>query len=95
MYIRTEQRKNHYVRTSNRGIIHTYVREKQVLVFRCDCCQEVFTRDKGRMDPKRLTNNVYHVCGTCDAKKFAQMKGVEARKVWSMPASSLKTIDQL
>ena len=47
------------------------------------------------MDPKRLTNNVYHVCGTCDAKKFAQMKGVEARKVWSMPASSLKTIDQL
>jgi hypothetical protein len=95
MYIRTENRQNHYVRTSSRGKTHTYVREKQVLVFRCDCCQEVFTRDKGSMDPKRITNNVYHVCGNCDAKKFAQSKGVEARKVWSIPASSLKTLDQL
>jgi hypothetical protein len=95
MYIRIETRQNHHVRTSNRGITHTYVREKQVVVFRCDCCQEVFTRDKGSMDPKRLNNNFYHVCGNCDAKKFAQMKGVEARKVWSMPASSLKTLDQL
>lgn len=95
MYIRTEVRQNHYVRSSNRGKTHTYVREKQVLVFRCDCCTEVFTRDKGSMDPKRLNNNVYHVCSNCDAKKFAQAKGVESRKVWSMPASSLKTLDQL
>jgi len=47
------------------------------------------------MDPKRLNNNFYHVCSNCDAKKFAQSKGVEARKVWDMPVSSLKTIDQL
>lgn len=46
------------------------------------------------MDPKRLTNNVYHVCGDCDAKKFAQEKGVESRRVWDMPVSSLKTLDQ-
>ena len=46
------------------------------------------------MDPKRLTNNYYHVCGSCDAKKFAQEKGVESRKVWDMPVSSLKTIGQ-
>ena len=62
---------------------------------RCDCCQGIFQRDKGDMDPKRLNNTVYHVCGDCDAKKFAQEKGVEARKVWDMPVSSLKTIDQL
>jgi len=55
----------------------------------------VFKRDKGNMDPKRLNNNVYHCCGDCDVKKFAQSKGVEARKVWDMPVSSLKTIDQL
>ena len=95
MILGTEFRENHFVRTSSRGRTHTYSRKKTVIVVRCDCCQEVFTRDKGDMDPKRLTNSVYHVCGTCDAKKFAQSKGVEARKVWDMPVSSLKTIDQL
>jgi len=35
------------------------------------------------------------VCGNCDAKKFAQSKGVEARRVWDMPVSSLKPISQL
>ena len=69
--------------------------KKTVLVMRCDCCGEVFSRDKGSMDPKRVTNAVYHVCGNCDAKKFAQSKGVEARKVWDMPVSSLKPISQL
>jgi hypothetical protein len=54
----------------------------------------VFTRDKGNMDPKRLNNNYYHVCGDCDAKKFAQEKGVESRRVWDMPVSSLKTLGQ-
>jgi hypothetical protein len=95
MIIGTEFRENHYVRTSNRGITHTYKRKKTVMVFRCDCCQGVFNRDKGSMDPKRLNNNFYHVCSDCDAKKFAQEKGVEARNVWNMPVSSLKTLDQL
>jgi hypothetical protein len=95
MYIGNELRTNHYVRVSKKGKTHTYSRKKHVLVFKCDCCQGVFHRDRGEMDPKRLTNNVYHVCADCDVKKFAQSKGVEARKVWSIPASSLKTIDQL
>lgn len=94
MLIRTEFRENHYVRVSSRGKTHTFSRKKTVLVMQCDCCQEVFHRDKGNMDPKRLTNAVYHVCGDCDAKKFAQEKGVEARNVWDMPVSSLKTIDR-
>jgi len=95
MYIGTEFRENYYVRVSSRGKTHTFKRKKTVLVMRCDCCQEVFHRDRGNMDPNRLTNSVYHVCSNCDAKKFAQEKGVEARKVWDMPVSSLKTIDQL
>jgi len=94
MYIGTEFRENFYVRTGKRGTVHTYNRKKRVVVFKCDACHEVFNRDKGSMDPKRLNNNYYHVCGCCDAKKFAQSKGVEARKVWDMPASSLKTIGQ-
>jgi hypothetical protein len=95
MYIGTEFRENHYVRTSNRGKTHTYSRKKTVLVLRCDCCGEVFNRDKGNMDPNRLSNNYYHVCGNCDAKKFAQSKGIESKHVWDMPVSSLKTLGQL
>ena len=64
-------------------------------MLQCDSCSEVIYRDKGSMDPKRINNNFYHVCADCDPKKFAQLKGVEARKIWDIPASSLKTIGQL
>jgi hypothetical protein len=47
------------------------------------------------MDPKRVNNNVYHVCSECDAKKFAQSKGIESKHIWDMPVSSLKTLGQL
>ena len=94
MYLTIESQQTQYVRTSKRGKHHTYMRKKAVLVFKCDCCSGIFKRDKGNMDPKRLNNNYYHVCGDCDAKKFAQEKGVEARRVWDMPVSSLKTLDQ-
>jgi hypothetical protein len=95
MFIRTEFRESHHVRTSNRGITHTYKRKKTVVVLQCDACSEVIYRDKGSMDPKRINNNFYHVCADCDPKKFAQTKGVEARRIWDIPASSLKTISQL
>jgi hypothetical protein len=95
MIIGTEFRENHYVRASNRGKTHTYTRKKTVVVFRCDSCLEVFYRDKGDMDPKRLSNNFFHVCKDCDPKRFAQEKGVQARQIWDMPVSSLKTLDQL
>jgi len=94
MYLGTEYQQTQYMRTSKRGKNHTYFRKKCVVIFRCDCCQGIFKRDKGSMDPNRLNNNYYHVCGNCDAKKFAQMKGVESRRVWDMPVSSLKTLDQ-
>lgn len=95
MYLGQEFIKTSHYRTSKYGTVHAYLRRKTVLQFQCDCCQGFFKRDKGNMDPKRLNNSVYHVCGNCDAKKFAQSKGVESRMVWDMPVSSLKTIDQL
>ena len=95
MYIGTEFIKTAHYRTSKYGNTHAYLRKKTVVLFQCDSCQSVFKRDKGSMDPKRLNNNYYHVCGECDAKKFAQEKGVEARKIWDMPVSSLKTIGYL
>lgn len=95
MYIGTEFIKTAHYRKSKYGTTHAYLRKKTVILFSCDACQEVFKRDKGSMDPKRLNNSYYHVCGDCDAKKFAQSKGVEARMIWDMPVSSLKTIGRL
>lgn len=94
MYLGQEYQHHLHHRKSKCGTVHAYTRQKTVLIFKCDCCQASFKRDRGRMDPHRLTNNYYHVCGDCNAKKFAQSKGVEARMVWNMPVSSLKTLDQ-
>ena len=40
------------------------------------------------MDPKRLSNNYFHVCSCCDAKRFAQKTGVKRKQVWNLKASS-------
>jgi hypothetical protein len=95
MVLGTEYVTTEHTRESKLGKTHTYIRKKTVIVFRCDSCQAVFKRARGTMSPKRLNNNYYHVCSNCDVKKFAQEKGVESRKIWDMPVSSLKTLGQL
>lgn len=95
MIISTEYVITEYTRTSKYGKIHTYFRKKTIIVLRCDNCSLIFNRNKGSMDPARVTNQFYHVCSKCNAKQFAQSKGVERRKIWEMPVSSLKTLDQL
>lgn len=88
MFIRTTVEKTAHVRTSKLGTLHEYYRQLTIVHFRCDCCGEEFTRSKGSIDPKRLSNNYFHVCSNCDAKRFAQRKGVERKRVWDLPASS-------
>lgn len=95
MFIRQEYTTSTHVRPSKLGHMHSYERKKTVLVFRCDSCGELFNREKGAMSPSRISNNFYHVCANCDVKRFAQEKGVERRRIWDMPVSSLKTLDQL
>lgn len=95
MFINLEFVVTYHERTSKLGNIHKYTRNKTIINFRCDSCGEVFQRDKGNIDPKRLNNNFYHVCNNCDVKRFAQEKGVEKRRIWDMPVSSLKNIGQL
>ena len=51
-----------------------------MVIFKCDDCAEEFIRDKGKVDPKRLSDEYSHVCPKCDPKRFAQKKGVEQRK---------------
>lgn len=86
--MKTETYENQYIRRSKCGSEHTYKRKKTIAVFRCDNCDEEFTRDLKHVDRKRLSNNYFHVCSNCDAKRFAQRKGVEQKKIWDLPAST-------
>jgi Zn finger protein HypA/HybF involved in hydrogenase expression len=87
MFIKTEKEVTKYTRTSKLGNTHEYERSKTVAVLRCDNCDVEFKRDLRHMERKRLSNNYFHCCPNCDAKRFAQRKGVEQKKIWDMPAS--------
>jgi predicted RNA-binding Zn-ribbon protein involved in translation (DUF1610 family) len=95
MLIKNDYIISEYQRVSKLGKLHTYSRKKEIFTFSCDNCGEIFIRERGKMDPNRLSNNVYHVCGNCDAKRFAQQKGIESKHIWDLPVSSLKSINQL
>lgn len=95
MFIQTSTITSQHVRKSKCGKEHQYNRSKTIVHFRCDNCAVEFTRDKGSIDPKRLSNNYFHVCSCCDAKRFAQRKQVERKKVWDLPASSTLPIGKI
>ena len=95
MFIKDEVIITEHVRASKKGKYHPYKRRKTVCRFVCDACEKEFMRDKGSVDPKRLTNHYHHVCSVCDPKRFAQKKGVEKRKKLNLPADGLITIDEL
>ena len=95
MFIKEFKEETRHVRKSKSGTEHAYTRKCTYAVFRCDNCDEEFVRPRGSMDPKRLNNNYFHVCSECDAKTFAQRKGVELKQVWNMSASSSTPIGKL
>lgn len=87
MFLKKKTVETRYERTSKLGATHEYHRKKTVALFRCDNCDEPFERDLKHIDSKRLSNNYFHCCSDCDAKRFAQRKGVDKKKIWDMPAS--------
>jgi len=95
MFKRLDVNITHYYRKSKLGNVHPFKRKKQIAVFECDNCGEEFSRDKGKVDPRRLSDNYFHVCPNCDPKRFAQKRGVEKRLVWNMPADTDKPISSL
>jgi protein-arginine kinase activator protein McsA len=88
MFLKKENRITEYLRTSKLGAEHSYTRSKTVALFRCDNCNDTFERDLKQIDYRRLSNNYFHVCSNCDAKRFAKRKAVERKAIWDMPASS-------
>lgn len=87
MFLNQKIQKTRYTRKSKHGIEHQYYRKKIIAVFRCDSCGDTFERELKKISRQRLSNNYFHCCSNCDAKRFAQKKGVEKKKIWDMPAS--------
>lgn len=95
MYIDIFYEQHTYLRPSKSGHEHTYTRQRAMVRFRCDNCSEIFVRQRGKMNPKRLNNNYFHVCSQCDAKRFGQSKRIQKKEMWEMKASSLEDISKL
>lgn len=95
MFLKEFTEKTKHVRKSKNGTEHPYYRNCTYAVFRCDNCGTEFTRPRGSMDPKRLSNNYFHVCNNCDAKRFAQKRGANKRNMWKLKASSDIPISKL
>lgn len=95
MFIQEFTKQTRHTRKSKLGVEHEYYRTSTYAVFRCDNCDAEFSRPRGKMDPKRLSNNYFHVCSNCDAKRFAQKRGVERKQVWNLHASSTIPISKL
>jgi hypothetical protein len=92
MFIKIRKVKTEYTRKSKIGKSHIYSRYKTVIVFKCDSCNVMFERDSGHIDPKRINNEVTHVCKNCNQKQFAQKIGVENRNFWNQSVDSDKKI---
>lgn len=88
MFLKLKNVKSEFVRKSKLNKLHVYHRIKTVACFNCDSCDGYFERDLKHMDRKRLNNNYFHCCASCDAKRFAQRKSVERKKIWNLPAST-------
>ena len=95
MFLGEVKKRSRHTRCSKLGHEHEYFRERTYVILRCDNCGTEFDRLRGSMDPKRLNNNVFHVCANCDAKRFAQKRGVQAKQVWNLNASSNLPIGKL
>jgi predicted nucleic-acid-binding Zn-ribbon protein len=95
MFIREYKSQTRHTRKSKTGKEHTYKRDVTLVVMRCDNCNTEFERARGSMDPKRISNNYFHVCKNCDSKVFAQKMGVTKKNIWDMPASSDLDISKL
>jgi hypothetical protein len=88
MLIETKKVTTEYTRASKCNKSHTYTRTKTLVVIQCDSCQTLFEREQGKMSKQRISSDYYHVCSTCDPKRFAQKRGAERRKIWNLSADS-------
>ena len=79
MYLKTE-----IVETEHQGYrkgkLVTVKRKKKVFHLKCDNCGKNYTREKGRMDEKRLNGEYSHYCPECPTYSLAAKKSNALRK---------------
>lgn len=95
MYLNETIVEKKFTRKSKNGQFHSYTRKQRIVNLKCDCCGNNFSRPRGSMDPKRLSNNYFHVCNNCNAKQFAQKRSVEKNHQWELTASSKLPVGRL
>lgn len=95
MYINETVIEKKFTRKSKNGTIHSYSRKQRIVNLKCDNCGKNFSRPRGSMDPKRLSNNYFHVCETCNAKRFAQKRSIEKNNKWKLTAGSHLPVGRL
>jgi formylmethanofuran dehydrogenase subunit E len=95
MYVSETIVEKKFTRKSKNGCCHSYLRKQRIVNLKCDNCGEMFARPRGSMDPKRLSNNYFHVCNKCNAKQFAQKRSIEKNNTWKLTASSALPIGRL
>lgn len=95
MFIETKTIVTEHERLSKLGRLYKFNRKKTIAVFRCDNCNQNFSRDLKHVSRKRLSNNYFHCCQECDSKRFAQKKGAERKIIWEKTVSSLDDISKL
>ena len=95
MYISETVVEKEFKRKSKNGLEHSYTRKQRIVNLKCDDCGLSFTRPRGSMDPKRLSNNYFHVCERCNAKQFAQKRSVQRNCQWKLTASSNLPVGRL
>jgi hypothetical protein len=95
MLLETKKISVQYTRKSSLGVEHTYSRIRTLAVLKCNSCLSVFERELGKMDHRRIHEDFQHVCPNCNPKKFAQARGVENRRLWSLPVDSDVKINKL
>jgi hypothetical protein len=95
MLVSIRQIRKEYQRLSKQGRVHPYFRTYEVAVLQCDSCGLQFTRRTRDMDPRRLTAEHSHVCGSCNQKQYAQSKGVENKRFWNITVDLDQDIDSI
>ena len=95
MYLNENVVEKKFTRKSKNGLDHSYTRKQRIVNLKCDNCGENFSRPRGSMDPKRHSNNYFHVCNRCNSKRFAQKRSVEKNQTWKLTASSKLPVGRL
>jgi predicted RNA-binding Zn-ribbon protein involved in translation (DUF1610 family) len=75
MYLKQER-----ISYENQESTRLRLRHRTIVHFKCDNCGQQFTRNRGDVAPKRLTNKYKHYCEKCPSIHLAHAEGLKVRR---------------